>query len=342
MYKGEGRRAQRMKSKPAPFVGTRLQISLARKIYAQFLNCRIQIIENCDILSLLTDKMDGKMLAEWYLEHLSRKQRRASWWIEHRDELTKAWFIGEYIQKYLLVPPSCETLETEKALVWNESLLCPENPLHLGAVELVMEADADFPEHGVCLLRYERNASLSLLARQMDMVWRPEKNAYCRRIEGVSAPLLDRCAEIGSRLLQAGFCVLPLDARVHSAICSGKFSWEYRRWILPGSEPTRLRLVFPHDKELYRRVCSLGAFWNGRQIEVGIWHTDALYDLARLYGFQISPEASIQMERWEELRLHGKTVYPESPPEFNSTDDDPVQRILTNDASIPEDLIDDN
>lgn len=326
---------------PEPMQGTRRQIAWAREIYRRLLGNYTRIAENCDVLALLTPEMDGRTLAEWYLDHLARRQRRAAWWIVHRNELTAAWFMSDYIQRYLNGVSGlaeCCHLESE---VREEALLCPEEAVYPGAVELIMENDVHNRLVGHCLLRYERNAAFTSLAHEMNMTWEPRRSAYVRRIDGVTGPLDERCAEIGSKLLLAGFRILVLDEEVRTMICTGAFGWEHGRWILPGSTPTRLKLIFPNDKLLYQRALTLGAYWTGRSVEINVWHADDLVDFARLYDFRISDEARRLLEKWQDMCLRGRTVHPKEPPR-DACGPDPVSLILENDAPVPEDLVDED
>lgn len=326
---------------PGPLTGTHRQVSWAREIYRRLLDDYTRILENCDILALLTDDMTGKSLAEWYIRHLSRRQRRAVWWIHHRSELSSAWFMGDYIRKNLHIfgpEPSPHFLETQ---VRYEALLCPADPKYPGAVDLITEPDSESSPYGLCLIKYEQNSAFIELANLLGMKWSAARRAYIREITGTSAPLIDRCAEIGSRLLLAGFRIMVLDEEIRTAICTGRFGWEHGRWVLTGSSPTRLRLVFPRDRELFQRVRRMGAYWNGRHIEVGVWHTDAILDLARLYKFRITQLALDQMLRWQEMSLNGVCVCPQ-PPDEESISGDPIRQILEGDDSIPEDLIDED
>ena len=250
--------------------------------------------------------------------------------------------MSDYIRRYLSAAPTAEAcLQIENA-VREEALLCPEKPLYPGAVELIMEPDGDELRQGQCLLRYERNEAFSRLARDMKMSFDPTMGAYLRRIDEYAGPLPERCAEIGSRLLLAGFRILIMDEAVRTMICTGSFGWEYGRWILPGESPARLRLVFPHDQALFQRARTLGAFWTGQQIEIGVWHAEDLMEFARLYEFRISSEARIQMDSWREMYLQGKAVRPGKPPEDGWQRGDPVREILESDPPIPEDLIDED
>lgn len=325
---------------PGPMTGTPLQIAWAREIYRRLLRDHVRIRENCDVLALLTDRMTGRELTEWYLDHVGRRQRRAVWWIAHRNDLSSAWFMEEYISRYLNQNTAQPAPVSENACM-RECLLTPEQPAHPGAVELISEPDDDNPACGLCMARYEKNSAFGLIMSELRMTWDPQRRMYVRRISGPDAPLPDRCAEIGSRLLMAGFRIYVPDEAVMIAICTGRFSWGYDRWILPGCSPTMLDLVFPKDQALYRRACSLGAHWNGKSIEINLLHAEELLDFARLYEFRISSEARKMIDSWLENRLQGVVVRP-NPPTLHCVCEDPVQRILLNNEPVPEDLIDEN
>ena len=108
MQRKTGRPFRHRLQPPQPMTGTHRQIAWAREIYRRLLDDHARIRENCDVLALLTESMDGRALAEWYLDHVARKQRRAVWWIVHRNELTAAWFMSDYIRRYLSAAPTAE------------------------------------------------------------------------------------------------------------------------------------------------------------------------------------------------------------------------------------------
>lgn len=341
MQRYTGRTRRRRLPPPVHMMGTGKQIAWAREIYRRLLADAVRVRENCDILALLTDKMDGHALAEWYLTHTARRQRRAVWWINHRNDLAAPWFISAYMERYLgedLYRPGLNSLI---AAVREEALLCPEEPLFPGAVELIMEPDPDKSETGACILKYEKNEAFGNLVRGLDMEWDKTFGGYVRRIEGPFVPLTERCAEIGSRLILSGFRVLALDEEVRIRITTGNFGWEHEKWILPGSTPTRLRMYFPEDRTLFKRAQSMGAFWNGRHVEVAVWREEEIRDFASLYGFRISSGAERCISEWKRREEEGRVVRPHRPRNEEECRD-PVREILLGDVQVPEDLIDED
>ncbi len=326
---------------PAAMLGSARQISWAREIYRCLIENHVRVRETCDVLALLTPDLDGAQLAEWYLKHLSRHQRRAEWWIVHRNELCAAWFMAEYIRVHLHAGEEMSNEQELEDAVYQEALLLPQTPQYPGAVTLSIEPYNDAPCLGTCALRYEQCPDFTALAHDVGMSWNASSCSYQRVIDETSSPLTDRAAEIGSRLLLNGFSVLVLDESVRDKICSGLFGWEYGRWIDCGSESAYLRLAFPKDRELFALARSMGAFWNGKQIEIGVWHADALKEFARLYDFRFTAAALARVEEWQHLYLRGKVVIPAKPPREPALKD-PLQHILDSDNPIPEDLIDDN
>lgn len=324
---------------PSSMKGSRAQVIWARDICKKLLENHIHIRETCDVLALLTDTLDGAHLCEWYFDHLLRHQHRAVWWIEHRHDLSCVWFIQEYMRRYLHASP--EATECAVCLAQNEALLIPEKPLYAGAVTLSVEKDSLKPDVGLCVMRYETHPVFSVLAREMGMTFNAMRSRYERAVNPDSGPLEERAAEMGARLLLAGFSVLIYDEALRARVCSGDFGWESGRWVDVSGDANYLRLYFSHDKRLFALARSMGAFWNGKHIEIGVWHVHEIRDFAKLYSFRITEAASSLMDQWQTLFLRGKVVNPASPP-TDSSAGDPLEGILESGDAILEDLIDDD
>ena len=320
-------------------MGPRFQVDAARRIRGRLAADYERVLEASKDISASYADFPAEGMAKWYINHALQNQRKAVWWILNRNDLTAAWFLARYVEKYL---PGAKKKDVQlEERVWQGSLLRPFQPRYPDYVELLLEPAPKMREYGVMRMRYRKNAQLSTLAHQLHMFWDAESLSYIRRVGEAGAPVADRLAQLGSSLLQAGFSLVVWDREVREMIRQNTFQPEYPLWIKAGESERTLEFLYPNnDTLLHRRIRSLGARWNGRLMEIDVWHWETVEEFAQVYRFRVTKEARKKVEEWRKAHNEAEAVAPAEGEPWRPIRQDPLEMMMRLGRPVPEDLYD--
>lgn len=134
------------------------------------------------------------------------------------------------------------------------------------------------------------------IVKSLRMKWDPEKGKWYRKISSLCGDINDRLAELGNKLLLAGFAVdLPITEAKEKAI-NGTYLPEYDRWVLTYKNNLILRWFYQGKEEgekLYQEAKRLkSSRWlSEKGMLVNIEYCEEVIDFAEINGFKISEEA---------------------------------------------------
>ncbi|MDO5765784.1 MAG: hypothetical protein Q4P84_08815 [Elusimicrobiales bacterium] len=279
-------------------------------------------------------QIPASKLAADYMTGVLNGEPSAEWWRTNEIYCAQPWFIWEYcLSRGLVSPP-------EPA--------APENPYHVihppsqdhGGVALIrLSRDALLPGEGIlCVEANSADDGLAALLRAQGL--RPMGERFLRKIGERAAPLFDRAVQVACALLEGGYAVGVTEPALKSAILSGQYAPEHLYWVLPLSQPERLRLVYPHNPRLHDYICQAGGRWNGQYTEISIVHADRLEDLMRVYDFRATKEARRRLDAWQEA-VRQASIYRSrhrADHKRELTREDLFRRILLRPAAVIEDL----
>lgn len=264
------------------------------------------------------------------LSYVAMTERASRWFIDHRDDKWSFMEVEDYVKKHLPaddeIVPELETTDHE-----DDVLLKPENQIKTGYAELRQEV-------ALLVALYPRDDDFREIVRECGLKWNGERRAWTRKLGVTSGSAEDRMAELGSRLLTAGFAVLCSSEKARDMIASGDYEPEHTRWITrPADEDNVLRIISERDDALIKIFRSFAKWKNGA------WETTTknivdILELVRLHGFKTSPDAQELIDRHQELQAQAQVVCPVVKEQVI---EDKTAEILNSSTEVLPDLVDD-
>lgn len=247
-------------------------------------------------------------MMELYIQSKLRRDRRAKWFIDNRNDLNSAWFITAVLrslQPKEHVDPSPETDAERDAKA--EMMLRPEQEAHVGYAEVIVSADE---VRGV----YAKDEDFQEIVRAMRMRWDKVRGCWVKAIDAITGTAEDRGAELAARLLDRGFTVMVSSDEVRRKVRESDWEPEHRRWVYRRNDG-KLCVTFERSDKIYGvvRRALRGAAWDA---DCGGFVIDAsrheeLGELTRLYDFRITEGAREGISAYEAVRAQAAVVNPE-------------------------------
>lgn len=211
---------------------------------------------------------------ERFLSWLIETHDKASWWIDNRNMGVRE--IDALVKASAQYAPEPETPE-EAALREDaevEMTVAPASLTHGGVAEITVTA-----AETAVLARYERDDDFRTIVKGLGYKWDADRRAWAKAISQTTGAASERAAELGNKLLNAGFAVRIADAAIRTAAVNADYEPEHMRWIM-------LYTDGPHKGWLCVRLI----------------RGDDLYDAAKkIKGSQyVKPNIAVPVERWAE------------------------------------------
>lgn len=281
-----------------PLEGTEKQIAWAETI-------RKQIIESVE------KNIFGRMDSEKIKEHPETYERfsksfeslkrhtDASWWIDNRNA-TDFYSLqallekeDQAIKKAAAEPPAA-IVEAAKA----EATVYPEKAVSNLVAEITIKGDT------IEIHYPERNEDFRALLKKLGYKW---ENGWTRKITERTGSAVDRAAEVGNKLLAAGFPIRIYDENIRQKAIFGEYEPECRRWVQVRQKDQYkgwLAINWDgHDDGLYRAAKKIaGARWSNPSMVVPPENYLEVLDFAEMYKFNISQKAKEVIENAKALR----------------------------------------
>jgi len=194
-------------------------------------------------------------------------------------------------------------------------------------------------------IKSEKNDTIIDLVKSKGYEWEPLAYRWAKYLAPRMGTPADRAAEIGNKLLNAGFPIEISDEKIRENAINADFEPECTRWILlivKGEYKGRLIAKwFGKDNELYRRARSLPqSRWHQGEkgVLVKIEHYKEVEDFASVYGFKFSSAAKTAIEEYREEFKNARRVKPVKVKE--KAKGDGLGTILQSSREIIPDLLD--
>lgn len=250
-------------------------------------------------------EVEGKIIAA---TDAMQAQTAASWWIDRRD-LKVAYILADIAKRLPETTPGVES--TSAAAAMAESTVRPEADETIPTVTEIRvfsdRVDAILPE---------KNDAFRGVVKAIGYTW--TGTCWSRAIDAAAGPVSDRAAELGNRLLAAGFPIRIHDPAIRSAAISGQFAPEHRRWIklrTSGEHAGKLVICWPREDDLYSVAKALsGARYDKPNIVIPVDRHEAVLDFAEAYGFAISPSAQTAIDAARAARAAALLATPAKAP----------------------------
>ena len=156
-----------------------------------------------------------------------------------------------------------------------------------------------------------------------------------------SGYLVDRVAELGNKLLVAGFAVSIIDLEQRRRAVAAEYAPECRRWVklYTGEEHTGdLCVCWDREDDLFSTIHKIhGSHWYCGAMAVPIASWNEVLDMAEMLGFQISDMAQ---EAINTYRNHLNPAVSVSPAPEPVQQPDKLSAILNSSPDVLSDLKD--
>lgn len=240
-----------------------------------------------------------------------------------RDEFKDAALISEQASD-----PIDEQLADE---VKAESTVFPKEPITNAVAEITIKNNAIHVE-------FEKNETFRKLVKELGYTW--NGSAWEKKITETTGSAEERAAELGNKLLNAGFPICIYDEEVRQNAIDGNFEPECTRWVLRRKDTDKLAITWKgYDTSLYQKARTLpGARWDKGSMLVDVAHHLEVEEFAELYGFRFTTAARRLIDEYKDAVNKIQIVNPAKVEETPQKDG--LAEILNRGDDIIDDLRD--
>jgi hypothetical protein len=257
-------------------------------------------------------------------------QTKASWFIDNRPHGILSW-----IEDRLTAIIAWKADQEVKPLVEEmkiESTVQPENCQYKEPAEIKVSSEK-------ITVSFPKNENFRELVKSLGYTW--GDGYWYRKITKFNGPADDRAAELGNKLLNAGFPITVTDNIIRQNAVSGNYQPEQKRWImcrLEGTYKNWFAITWSgRDENLYKVARKLpGSKWDNSSVVVKVNYWQEVQDFAELYGFKFSDMALDAIETHRNIEVT-KVKPAESKEEIQN---DGLKDILNSGDDILDDLKD--
>lgn len=222
-------------------------------------------------------------------------------------------------------------IQKEKELMLEIKAECtvyPEDNVTNGVVEI------EINDTKVSAL-FEKNDEFREIVRGLGFEW---NGVWEKKIVETTGTAEERAAELGNKLLNAGFPICIYDEKVRNRAIHGEFEPECKRWIYMYKGEALSIKWSGFDSSLYQKARSLpSSKWMDSSMVVKIDHYKLVEEFAELYGFKFTRKAQ------ELIEAHKKSIEKSliiSPVKVDDKEKDGLKDILNSEVEILDDLKD--
>lgn len=169
-----------------------------------------------------------------------------------------------------------------------------------------------------------------------------ERPRWERVIDDLAGDPADRAAELGHRLLAAGFCVVLPSATIQQMAISGSYEPECRRWVLAGGRgqyKNHFILRWRYSEDCYAAASRIsGSRYVKPDVVVPPEHVEEVLDFAAIERFRLTEAAQALAEQARAWRLSDLVV---EVPALDEVQAKPLFDFTVTEAEIDDELADD-
>lgn len=301
-------------------VGTEKQIAWANSL-------RLDLIDGME--KLITKVVESRQdIYREVIDYVINNKTKASWFIDNRNSDIKYLSLDLYkeytsYKEQKEVEPLVEEIKAETTVY-------PENKITDAVVEIVIEGET-------IKARFEKNDEfiniVKLLGYKWDGVWK-------RTLVKTNGTVKDRAAELGNKLLNAGFPIQISDINILDKAVVADYEPECKRWIFRSAQHNKLSIQWEgRDDDLYKSAKSLpSAKWRDGRMLVNQAHHLEVKEFAEMFGFKFTEKADELI--WEQIQLQEKALKVKPASKKAEDDKNGLKDILNSGDDILDDLKD--
>jgi hypothetical protein len=267
------------------------------------------------------------------MEYIVSSNTNASWWIDNRNE-DGVWMLLE-AEKNM---PSDEELQEKKVeeQVYSESAVYPENCEYSNPAKITVQDNQ-------VSTWFEINDKFKGTVKALGYRW--NGTAWIKEISETTGTSAERAAELGNKLLNAGFPVVILDKEIRENAINAKYEPEHTRWIyhrISGEYKDWFAIEWSEDnKDLYESAREITrSRWSKPAVVVDPKFYSQVEDFANMYGFRFTRAAQGVLDKAKAIHDSAITVKPAEPKEEEKKNG--LKDILKSSKEVLPDLMDDD
>lgn len=270
-----------------------------------------------------------KVQLKLLLSYMIREQVKSTFYIDNRFKSDEELLI--YLDKLPIVEAEEKLLTPPEELVL-ESTVKPKDCYYDGIVQFELT-----PEY--IRLYYVKCDAFIEIVKSNSFRWR--YSYWERTLCNLSGSYIDRAAEVGNDLLNAGFSICIMDSDIRQKAIDGDYEREIKYWVLADSENSCLKIYMPDCSDsLYKKARRLpSARWDGYNIKVNLAYYAEVLDFAELNDFKVSEKSQKLIEEYALKEAMIPIVSPVSKVIEDSTNTK-LKDILDSEVGVLDDLKD--
>lgn len=250
---------------------------------------------------------------------------RASWWIDNRDESD---IMSALTSAYESVKASASSAEVPEVHSDESIIAKPQNQDHEGVVDIVVSQKRVSAE-------YRKDDDFRKVVKSLGYRW--EDGAWRMSIDFSTGSAAERAAELGNKLLNAGFSIRIQDPDTLKRAIAGEYEPMTYRWVSKSPKTGKFVISWGKEDDLYSKAKKLpGARYVSPSIQVPAKEYESVIDFAEVYDFKFSPGAQALLKEMQGATV---TVTPAASKDAEY-DERPLQDVLNSSREIIDDLKD--
>lgn len=286
---------------------------------------------------------EGKVRVGRFISWLLSTYTRAAWWIDNRADYKDLKWLNKQVELWTKSENSATDTDTEaeseKRLQREaeaEMTVAPAEQAHNGAVEITVTDT-------VVSARYEKNDDFRCVVKKLGYRWDSDRRVWSKAMTSTTGTAQERAAELGNKLLNAGFAVRIADPDTRQAAIDGQYEPEHLRWITcytSGDYEGWLCVRLPYGDTMYERARKLPkSRYHKPNIAVPASEWAAVEDFADLYDYRITAMAREAIDRAKAAVV---TVTPAAAKDAVYAEREPEDMLQEDSGGILDDLRDDD
>jgi hypothetical protein len=291
-------------------------------------------LEMTEKMQNVLERLKPEKKPEFYraFDYMVANKTKASWWIDNRFE-----YEVDLLVKMVGEAPTEKEMEDRKIEndIYAESAVFLENCKYDIPAKITVKDDK-------VLTIFEKNEKFREVVKSLGYEWSGTR--WVKEIRETTGTAAERAAELGNKLLNAGFPISILDKDIRENAINADYEPEHTRWIyrrVNGDYQDWLAITWEEDNEkLYQDARHItGSRWSKPSVVVKPDYYVQVEDFANLYGFRFTKAAQRLLDKAKMARETAVIVKPAGPKEEAKKDG--LKDILNSSADVLPDLVDD-
>ena len=266
-------------------------------------------------------------LANQIFAYMLETKTQATWYIENRLMADHLERLFRDLQSEM---PADKLQEEIIKDIKEEATVYPENATTNAVVNVTIKADQ-------IAVAFEKNEKFIEIVKALGYKW---DGIWQKSINELTGSASDRAAELGNKLLNAGFPILIMDPEILNKAIKGDYAPECNRWVALRDGKLLIKWWEKNDRlyNVSRKIPS--SRWDNGVI-VNIAYHNHVDEFAELYGFKFTALAREAISQHVETLLNAKRVDP-APPVKDVRNKDGLKEILESEIGVLSDLMDED